>query len=199
MWVICGEIELATYAFLDQGSTTILCGRSLTNLIQVHGTPIRLNVDTLTSSKTLDTISFAFDVEPLDRSGDSLYIAEVIVVEKIPIKTNNALDPTLLKKHKYLRDFEMPRVENGTVQLLIGANVPEAFRVKVIRSGSLGCRDIIRSPLGWSLFGPTFGLTSSKNVSCNFLSVHSEEMETLLAMYLRDEIDFSPVTAHKEI
>ena len=209
--VICGEIEMATYAFLDQGSTTTLCERSLANLLQVHGTPIRLNVDTLTSSKTLDTISFALDVEPLDRSGDPIHIADVVAVDKIPIQPNNTLDPTLLKKsnvvketqllkkHKYLRDFEMPRIENGTVQLLIGANVPEAFRVEVMRSGSPGCPDVIRSPLGWSLFGPTFGLTSSKNVSCNFLSAQSEEMETLHAMYLRDEIDYSPVTADEEI
>ena len=104
-----------------------------------------------------------------------------------------------LIKHKYLRDFEMPRIKNGTVQLFIGANVPEAFRVEVIRSGSPGYRDIIRSPLGWSLFGPTFGLTSLKNVSCNFLSAQSEEMETLHAMYLRNEIDFSPETADEEI
>ena len=71
--VICGEIKMAIYAFLDQGSTTTLCERSMANLMQVHGTPIPLNVDTLTSSKTLDTISFAIDVEPLDRSGDPIH------------------------------------------------------------------------------------------------------------------------------
>ena len=93
----------------------------------------------------------------------------------------------------------MPRIGNGTVQLLTGANVLEDLRVEVTSSGSTGCPDVIRLPLGWSLFGLTFGLTSSKNVSCNFLSAQSEEMQTLHATYLRDKIDFSPVTADEEI
>ena len=52
--------------------------------MQVHGTSIRLNVDTLTSSKTLDTISFALDVEPLDHFGDPIHIAHVVAEDKIP-------------------------------------------------------------------------------------------------------------------
>jgi len=86
-------------------------------------------------------------VEPL-KGCNRIELSEVVVVDEIPVKPNNKPDPRDLRKHDYLRDVDLPRAEGATVSLLIGANFPEveALRVEVVRNGSDGCSDAVRTP-----------------------------------------------------
>ena len=197
--VTYNQKRVCTYAFLDQGSTATFCEKSLSTLLEVDGTPKQVTVQTLTTPKTLDTISFSLEIQSLEEASDSILLREVIVVDEIPVKPNPIPDSRFLRKHHGRSDVTLPRIDNGTVQLLIGANVPAAFRIEMIRSGADGCPDLIRSPLGWSLFGPSNNNCGYSNASCNFVSIQTTEDENVLSMFLNDESDLNPVTADDEI
>ena len=77
----------------------------------------------------------------------------MVVVDEIPVKPNIIPDRGDLQKHDYMRGADLPRVEGATVTLLIGPNFPEALRVEVVRNGSDGCPDAVRTPLGCRCWG----------------------------------------------
>ena len=125
------------------------------NALNAPGSPKCVTIHTMTALRTLDSEAVAVSVEPL-KGGKRIKLSEVVVVDEIPVKPNIIPDRGDLQKHDYMRGADLPRVEEATVTLLIGANFPEAFRVKVVRNGSDGCADAVRTALGWSLLGPAF-------------------------------------------
>ena len=58
--------EIAIYAFLDQGSSRCFCDQSLAEEPQATGQKRKLTLATLSSTKSLDTVSISFEVESLD-------------------------------------------------------------------------------------------------------------------------------------
>ena len=192
--------EISTYAFLDQGSTSTFCEKSLADKLNVAGTPKIINIQTLTSPQTLNTFSFSLSVQALDGGGDVIHLTEVIAVDEIPVKPNAIPNKGIMKRHKYLKNVPLSKISDGTVQLLIGANVPEVFRVESSRRGPDGYPDLIRSPLGWSLFGPSFDFSPSDKLSCHFIAErHMEPANLEQAMFLKDESDLRPTTADGDI
>ena len=177
-----GGSAVATYAFLDQGSTASFCEKSLIDLLGASGDQRRLTMQTMTSTKTLDTISVKLEVQPLE-GGNWLNMNDVVVIDDIPVKPNTYPHAKTLRRHRYLHNIELLEIKNGTVQLLIGANVPAAFRVESMREGGGQLPDAVRGPLGWSLFGPSFGpgLPSDKNVNA------------VQTMFLSDERDLMSI------
>ena len=122
--------EACTYAFLDQGSTASFCENSLVKELGINGTPRRLNLQTLSAPQTLDTVSFHLTVKALGETGEPRFLPDVIAVDEIPVKPNKTPDIIDSDKLEYLNGVSIPQLQNGTVKILIGANVPEAFRVE---------------------------------------------------------------------
>ena len=60
-----------------------------------------------------------------------------------------------------------------TVQLLIGANVADAHRTLEYRINQSGGPNAVKSPLGWSLIGPTQGVKTVNFVNLNFVQTDS--------------------------
>ena len=163
--------EVAVYAFLDQGSSTCFCDQSLVEELQATGQKRKLTLATLSSTKSLDTVSISFEVESLD-GVERIKLSDIVVVNSIPVSPNKAPTSQTLKRHSYLQNIEFPCLEKRQVQLLIGANVPKVFRVQSIRSApDPSLPDAVRSPLGWSLLGPClddYPVASQESV--NFIS-----------------------------
>ena len=86
----------------------------------------------------------------------------------------------MLKAFPHLRNVRFPTIGDGTVSLLIGADVPEALRVLAVRHGQGLSPDAIKTPLGWSLLGPAFECPSR----AGDLDVRAAHV-----MFLRDESD----------
>ena len=168
--------EVAVYAFLDQGSSTCFCDQSLVEELQATGQKRKLTLATLSSTKSLDTVSISFEVESLD-GVERIKLSDIVVVNSIPVSPNKAPTSQTLKRHSYLRNIEFPCIEKRQVQLLIGANVPKVFRVQSIRSApDPSLPDAVRSPLGWSLLGPClddYPVASQESV--NFISAKVDD------------------------
>ncbi|XP_078490965.1 uncharacterized protein LOC144747081 [Ciona intestinalis] len=187
-----------TYAFLDQGSTTTFCDRSLVNKLQASGETRHLTLKTLTSPQVLNTVSINLSVRPLD-GGDWIELPDVIAIDKIPVDPNPVPSPKTIKHHQ-LNANNFPKIKHGSVQLLIGANAPQAFRVETTRSGHGRCPDAVKTPLGWSLLGPSSDTPATDYVSSSFIfaSIHGARLQEAHAMFLSDESDLRPITADSD-
>ena len=62
-----------------------------------------------------------------------------------------------LSDYTYLNNVKLSYINRSTVQLLIGANVPKVFRMEAVKPApQTKLPDAVRTPLGWSLLGPSF-------------------------------------------
>ena len=105
--------------------------------------------------------------------GEWIDLPEVAVVPEILVKPNTLPDPDVFKKHNYLRNIDFRDISVDTVQVLIGANVPQVFRVEEVRSSRFSnLPDAVRTPLGWSLLGPSFTSSLEKDKDVCFVSAH---------------------------
>ena len=93
--------------------------------------------------------------------------------ENIPIQLNLVQARNEQDSMEHLRNLQLPRLAEGDVKLLIGVDVPELFLLSSICKGQRGQPVAVKTPLGWSLLGPSLspsmvancfvGLVNSKN------------------------------------
>ena len=144
---------MKTCAFLDQGSTSMFCDRTLLTRLNVTGNEENISLMTLTgSSKRQEGVSFKAKVRGLD-SGQCFEIARVSSIEKIPVKPNTMTQPVRMLPH--LRDVPFKNVYGAHIGLLIGAEMPELFFNLKVRTGQPEKPIAVHTPLGWSLLGPS--------------------------------------------
>ena len=158
-----------TYAFLDQGSTRSFCDKKLFDILGASGTADEVILQTLTGSKSYQGFNISFTVSALD-DNEEYSLSNVLCIPSIPISPNLIPTRKVLNKLAHLRDIEFPQVANATVTLLIGTDSPEIFCTREFRKGCGGQPVAVRTPLGWSLLGPSLSLSVSKNCPVNFVN-----------------------------
>ena len=105
-----GEKRIATYAFLDPGSSVSFCEKKLVDKLGAVGSPKSINIQTLTGPRMLDTVAISLSIEPV-RGGDRLDLTEVVATDEIPVKPNAVPCDDALKSHSYLRGVDLSEVE----------------------------------------------------------------------------------------
>ena len=75
-----GEKRIATYAFLDPGSSVSFCEKKLMDKLDTVGSPKSINIQTLTGPRMLDTVAVSMSVEPV-RGGYRLDLTEVVAMK----------------------------------------------------------------------------------------------------------------------
>ena len=164
-----GENVVSTYAFLDQGSTHSFCKRSLLQELKASGTRERLQLKTITgTTNDMDSVSCNLVVSDLD-SDSSFSLSNVHSVENIPVQPNNVSVDAEVCKLPHLQDINLKSLPHASVNLLIGADVPELFCIYSARSGPRGTPRAIETPLGWSLLGPSLSPSQGSNCTVNFI------------------------------
>ena len=185
--------EVHTYAFLDQGSTHTFCDTKLINALNVSGESENISVNTLNDVTTHSGVKCSLSILPI-KDDDEFILTDVISLDKIPVKPNILPAKGDIAKLPYLRDIEFSSLKGGSVTLLIGANVPEMFIMKECRKGLLGQPIAVKTPLGWSLLGPSLSFSSSANCQVNF--VDSKVEKQIKSLW---ETDFQPETKMYEM
>ena len=106
-----------------------------------------------------------------------LKLGKVYTVEKLPCISSTALNPKDLKKWPHLRDVEVPEQSSDQISLLIGADYPDAFKVKEVREGkSSGDPYAVRYTLGWTINGP-LSSRNTQQFSSHFIVANTEALE----------------------
>ena len=177
--------SVRTYAFLDQGSTRSFCDKKLFDVLGASGTEDELMLQTLTDSKTHRGFTVSFTISAL-KSDEEYALSDVFCIPSIPVTPNLIPAKTDLDKLTDLRDIEFPQVKNATVTLLIGADCPEMFCVSEMRKGVRGQPVAIKTPLGWSLLGPSLSLGVSKNCQVNFVKATDTSHRDISCLWEND-------------
>ena len=186
-----GENVVSTYAFLDQGSTHSFCKRSLLQELKASGTRERLQLKTITgTTNDMDSVSCYLVVSDLD-SDSSFSLSNVHSVENIPVQPNNVSVDAEVCKLPHLQDINLKSLPHASVNLLIGADVPELFCIYSARRGPRGTPCAIETPLGWSLLGPSLSPSQGSNCTVNFI-VKKDATEMVARMW---ETEFEPGTS----
>lgn len=170
-----GDKVLETYAFLDNGSDVTLCDEKLVEELELDGTKRNF---LLTTQEKRDSarkgLEVELKIEALDGS-DTLDIQKVWTVNRLNVSQQSIATAEDIKKWPHLNDVELGSTENKEVRILIGSNVPEAFWVLEERRGKRGEPYAIRSPLGWTLIGPTLPIEDEESqYNVNFIRVGEE-------------------------
>ena len=115
-----------TYAFLDQGSTATQCDKRLLNQLEVLGEKVDSNISTINGKSTRRrarkvSLTLSSLIGP-----DTLVLTEVLSVDNLPTNPNPPLSRNDLKAWPHLGNLELPQID-GSVTVLIGVDIPEAF------------------------------------------------------------------------
>ena len=163
---------IETYALLDNGSNSTFCSASLMERLMVIGKKTRLKLTTMGSSKDVDT-ALVNDllVSDLDENV-AILLPEVLSRPAMPVgrdeipKQKDVERWSHLQGHVYLTDL------NSGVDLLIGADVPEALQPREMIPAADGGPYATRVDLGWVINGSTG--RKQKYVPCSSFFITSK-------------------------
>ena len=168
--------SILTYAFLDQGSTHTFCDENLVKTLNLNGPETSIQIKTINgSSKVYKSILCDLEVSALNND-NSFSLTNVHSIESISLQPNSIPPKRELSQFQHLKDVRFDTIPGASIQMLIGADVPEMFCVGNIRKGPKGTPYAIETPLGWSLLGPSMTLSSQSNSNVNFLSCKDNEL-----------------------
>eukprot|EP00112_Aurelia_sp_Birch-Aquarium-sp1_P003846 Seg1433.7 transcript_id=Seg1433.7/GoldUCD/mRNA.D3Y31 product="hypothetical protein" protein_id=Seg1433.7/GoldUCD/D3Y31 len=85
----------------------------------------------------------------------SIDVPQAFVVKKLNISKDAVATQEDVKSWPYMNDMVLPtKLEDCTVNLLIGVDIPEALQPEEIRRGENGGPFAVRTKFGWTLNGP---------------------------------------------
>lgn len=195
-----GNGVVMTYAFLDSGSSASFCTESLMNKLNLPGKRVNILLRTMSQDKSIGS----YVLKDLEVSGLSqeYYCAlpEVYTQKIMPVTTVNIASQKDLECWPYLSHICLPMINAG-IELLIGANVPEALEPwEVIRSQNNGPY-AVRTMFGWTVNGPLKGVGINGDDAANQLPVTVNRIAVMKLEELwkqQFKADF-PETAHEEM
>ena len=169
--------EVATYAFLDGGSTATFCSESLVRRLGIgNARETSFNLTTLSQSdETVKCKVVDLDVISLDYKGPQVQLRNVFVVPSIPVSQSEIFQPRDVQRWAHLSHLKLPALQSD-VDLLIGNNYGQALEpLEVIKGGQTGVY-AVRTILGWVVNGP-ISPGYGRHVSSNFVRTDSLQVE----------------------
>ena len=164
-----------TYAFLNQGSTHTFCDENLVKTLNLNGPKTSIRIKTINGySKVYKSILCNLEVSALNND-NSFSLTNVHSIESISLQPNSIPPKRELSQFQHLKDIRFDTIPGTLIQMLIGADVPEMLCGKYTK-GPKGTSYAIKTPLDWSLLGPSMTLSSQANFHVNFLSCKDDEL-----------------------
>ena len=167
-----------THALLDTGSTNSFCSRRLANELNVTGTKISYQLQTLHGCSDRQSEVVKLKMSSIDGK-ESLNMNNVLLVDEIPVEHFSIDD---INKYAHLKDLKLPT--SNQVDVLIGQDQPSALVPIKIRRGPVGTPFATLTIMGWSLNGTSSTNVSGRRVTTNFIftSVLDEMINKLWEM-----------------
>ena len=147
--------EVITYALLDNGSTASFCSEDLLAKLGVEAKRCQISLATISNvMENCDSAIASLEIMDLDNTV-SIDVPQAFVVRKLNISKDAVATQEDVKSWPYMEDMVLPaKLEDCTVNLLIGVDVPEALQPEEIRRGENGGPFAVRTKFGWTLNGP---------------------------------------------
>lgn len=116
--------EIVTYAFLDCGSDTSLCLKSLMEELEAQGRPVEFTMTTANFKGRQKSHETELTIQALDGSM-KFEIDNVLTVNDIPVNSRHFASIKDLKKWPYLSGVHLPKINLKKVTVLIGNYCPK--------------------------------------------------------------------------
>eukprot|EP00794_Sanderia_malayensis_P006686 gene6686-biopygen5463 len=183
--------EVVTYALLDNGSTASFCSEDLLAKLGIAARKCQISVATISNvMENCDSAVASLKIMDLNKTV-SIDVPQAFVVKKLNVSKDAVASQTDVDSWTYLSDLVLPtRLEDCTVDLLIGVDVPEALQPEEIRRGEPGGPFAVRTKFGWTLNGP-LGQTEVAAAHCGMISTNqpTDFLSEQLKKYFNHEFD----------
>ena len=150
-----GHKCVRTYALLDTGSTSTFISEALLKDLGVSGTPTTRRISTI-ESKGVPAMCQEVQLEVVnDKSGEVMRLDKVLSRPDLHlgVETRGTREDALRWPH--LRGVPLDeQLDDPSIGLLIGVNVPDALRPLETIAGGPGQPYATLTQLGWTLTGP---------------------------------------------
>jgi len=178
---------IETYALSDNGFNSTFCSRGLLERLRISDKKAKLKLTTMGRSEEVDSI-IVKEVSDLDKNIVSP-LHEVLSRPVMPVAKDEIPKQEDVERWPHLRGFVHQPELDSHVELLIGANVPEALQPREVIPAISGGPYATRVDLGWVINGPTRRKPKYVPSSCFFMkSVEAH----LMCIACADSADASP-------
>ena len=143
------DCTLDTYGLLDGGSQSTLIREDTAKKLRLVGTEKKVNLGTVNGSSSITVCEVALKVSARD-GGNKIDIPSALV--RPASHFNMPSKPCFrdqVDAYKHL-DIKIDAVAPKDIEILIGANVPEALIIRDTRSGSSNQPLAVHTPFGWT-------------------------------------------------
>ncbi|XP_055957967.1 uncharacterized protein LOC126823725 isoform X1 [Patella vulgata] len=180
----CSTIE--TFALQDTASEITLVEKPLAQRLGITGRPKLLTIQTISGKTTHNSSLVSFSVQSAtDSNAEIINIPEAWIV---PTGTFHCPPQVLLPEWQHLSDLGLSNVTSSDIQILIGANVPEAHIQTDTLVGDKHQPIGIKTILGWSIMGVAKPDQTNVKVSINLLCKQdTSSLETLVEQFWKTE------------
>ena len=148
--------RLKTHALLDSGSQATLVKEDFAKRLALTGTKQAVHVGSIKEEgEPLQVERVSFSISSTDRKC-TFDVSNAYVMPRSKFNTPSQRLPTSFKtdpKYKYLHGLKLCNVSAKEVDLLIGADIPEALIATQVRRGPSGQPYAVDTPFGWTLLG----------------------------------------------
>ncbi|KAL1250809.1 hypothetical protein QQF64_018605 [Cirrhinus molitorella] len=148
-----GSKVVTTYAFLDSGSSASFCTESLMTKLNLSAKKVNILMRTMNQDKSISChVLKDLEVSGLNQE-HFCALPEVYTQKTMPADKSNIATQNDLACWPHLSHICLPSIDAG-VELLIGANVPEALEPWQIICSQDNGPYAIRTMFGWAVNGP---------------------------------------------
>ena len=184
-----GKELVETYAFLDEGSDTTLCTEQLLDKLKVRGQKIQFSLATVNGMEVRNGRRADLTVQGFSGQA-AIQLSNVISVPVLPeLRSSIPSSKDCQAYPEVLEGVTFPSFK-GSVELLIGADVPGAHRTFEYRVNHSGGPNAVKCALGWALVGPITRPGHSREPEVghvNFVQSDNNALHGLMQkMYERD-------------
>ena len=138
--------HLMTYAFLDGGSDTNLCLRSLVEELSLESEPTNFTLSTVNHQGKEHSNQTCLDIEALD-GRMKFTLDRVLTTESLPIGKKHFASNKELRKWPHLDGVSLPEIEEHRISILIGSDRPDIIDDNSeIRRGARGQPNAVSIP-----------------------------------------------------
>lgn len=172
--------SIQTYALLDTGSSRSFCTKNLLALLNVKGSSVCYELNTLHGKRNEMSSSVDFTVHSVDKM-QNLCMSNVLVVPDIPVHAHHG-DISI---YPHLQGMSL--YGDVTVDVLIGQDHASALIPLAVKKGRSDEPFATRTLLGWCLNGPMLTGAPSRSVTSHFISTTALERKLDMLWRIDDE------------
>ena len=162
VWGADPSNSACTYAFLDDGSDSSIITKGLMRKLGLMHSDDHCKVITANSVSDHQIVAAPLHVKGVEEE-QIFCFKDVVVFDELTDISESIPTNKVARMYPHLKDIEFPELSSNSVELLLGNDTHEAFKIVDQRYGEYGQPFGLKTMLGWTLFGAD---SSMKKIEC---------------------------------